>query len=61
MHCSVFDYLAAAAPVATSATALIVAYGAARAGTVLCNEARNMVFAKVRLSALPAGNLSTCS
>jgi hypothetical protein len=29
-------------------SALLVAYGAARAGTTLCNEARNMVFAKVR-------------
>ena len=34
-------------PVAMSASALILAYGAARAGTVLCNEGRNMVFANV--------------
>jgi len=36
--------------VTASASALIIAYGAARAGTVLCNEGRNMVFAKVRRS-----------
>lgn len=44
--------LAGGAAVTTSASALILAYGAARAGTVLCNEGRNMVFAKVTQGAI---------
>lgn len=35
--------------VAASGAALVLAYGAARASTAICNEARNAVFAKVRV------------
>lgn len=39
--------MAATFPYMTAPAALILAYGAARASTVFCTEARNMAFAKV--------------
>lgn len=45
---------AAATPVAVVLPAtLLLGYGAARAGSAMCNELRNAVFAKVRPLAVP--------